>query len=74
MLDFSSRAGLGKRHIEGNPRNDRLPSFIFGQPMPLDRAPQTDDLFLRNRFKEVLVTVEISIYFGDLSHNLASAL
>lgn len=59
MLNLNAIFGFRKRHVEGNTSDNGLPCFIFREPPPLDRSPETNNLFLCHAFEEILIPVSV---------------
>lgn len=55
MLDLPGALALCERHIQGDPRDDRLPGLILRQSLSLDGAPEKDNLLFRHVLEKVLL-------------------
>lgn len=68
VLDLSNSARFSKGHIERDSCDDRLPGFVLRQPVPFERAPKVDDLFLGYRFEKILIAVQVRFYCLGIAH------
>ena len=50
---------FGKRHVQGNPYDNRLPGFVLREPLALYGTPQVNDFFFRNAFENILITLSV---------------